>query len=91
MTAFNNISNKTSIKQRHVTVTLFRCQLAFAAILWVNWEMFATVISLCWQVNDHTDIFINQRIELCLNITINLRPLTPRIMPYYTHKMATAS
>jgi len=32
--------------------------------------------------------FINQRIECYLNNTINLRPLTPHIMPCYTHKMA---
>jgi len=42
-----------------------------------------TVISpkktLCWQVSDHTDIFINQRIECCLNNTIHFRPLTPHI------------
>ena len=44
--------------------------------------------ALCWQVNDHTDIFVNERIEFCLNSTINLRPLTPHIMPCYTHKMA---
>jgi len=34
--------------------------------------MFATVISLktlCWQANDHTDIFVNQQIEFYLNIT----------------------
>jgi len=34
------------------------------------------------------DIFINQRIKFYLNNTINLRPLTPHIMPYYTDKMA---
>jgi len=31
---------------------------------------------LCWQASGHIDIFINQRIECCLNNTINLRPLT---------------
>jgi len=36
------------------------------------------------QANDHTDVFINQRIECCLNNTINLRPLTPHIMPCYS-------
>ena len=45
----------------------------------------------CWQVNDHTDIFTNQRIEFYLNNTVNLCPLTPRIIPCYTHKMATIS
>jgi len=38
-----------------------------------------------------TDIFINQRIECYSNNTINLRPVTPRIMPCYTHKMAIVS
>jgi len=47
--------------------------------------------TLCWQASDHTDIFINQRIECYLNNTINLRPLTPHIMPCYTHKMAIVS
>ena len=28
---------------------------------------------------------------MCLNDTINLRPLTPHIMPRYTHKMAIVS
>ena len=46
---------------------------------------------LCWQANDHPDIFINQRIECYLNNTINLRPLTPHIMPCPTHKMAIVS
>jgi len=30
---------------------------------------------LCWQVNDHREIFIKQRIGFYLNNTINLRPL----------------
>jgi len=33
-----------------------------------------------------TDIFINQRIECYVNNTINLRPLTPHIMPCYPTK-----
>ena len=33
----------------------------------------------------------NQLIECYLNNTINLRPLTPHIMPCYTHKMAIVS
>ena len=41
--------------------------------------------------SDHTDIFINQRIECNLKNTISLRPLTPHIMPCYTHKMAIVS
>jgi len=45
--------------------------------------------TLCWQVNDHTDTFTNQRIEFYLNNTVNFCPLTPRIIPCYTHKMAT--
>ena len=47
--------------------------------------------TVCRKANDHTDIFINQRIECYLNNTINLRPLTPHIMPWYTHKMAIVS
>jgi len=61
----------------------YLCQLVFAAILWVKLsEMFATVISLNtlrWLVNDHTDIFMNQRIEFRVNNTTNLRPFTPHI------------
>ena len=55
--------------------------------------MFFTVISLkyAFLANDHTDILINQRIECYLNNTINLRHLTPHIMPCYTHKMAIVS
>ena len=41
--------------------------------------------------SDHTDIFVNQRIELYLNNTISPRPLTPQTMPRYTHKMAIVS
>ena len=37
------------------------------------------------------DILINQRIEFYLNNTINIRPLTPHIMPFYAHKMASYS
>jgi len=48
-------------------------------------------IRFVWQDSDHTDIFINQRIECYLNNTINLRPLTPHITPCYTHKMAIVS
>ena len=39
--------------------------------------------TLCWQFNDHTDIFLNQWAEFYLNNTINLRPLTPRIVMLY--------
>jgi len=35
--------------------------------------------------------FINKWIECYLNSTITLRPLTPYIMPCYTHKMAIVS
>ena len=38
-----------------------------------------------------TDIFINQRTGFSLNNAINLRPLTPHIVPCYTHKMASVS
>ena len=48
-------------------------------------------IRFVWQASDHTDIFINQRIECYLNNTINPRPLTPRILPCYPHKMAIVS
>jgi len=37
-----------------------------------------------------TDIFINQRIECCFNDTINLRRLTPHIMPCYTYTRSSA-
>jgi len=33
------------------------------------------------------DIFLNQLIQFYLNNTLNFRPLTPRIVPCYTHKM----
>jgi len=73
----------------------YLCQLVFAAILWVNLlEMFATVILLKCALlgkSDRSDIFITQRIEFYLNNTINFRPLTPQIMPYYTHKVAILS
>jgi len=36
-------------------------------------------------------IFINRQIEFYLDIAINLRLLTPHIMPCYTHKMAVVS
>jgi len=42
-------------------------------------------------VGKRTDIFINQRIECYLNNTINVRPLTPHVMPCYTHKVAIVS
>ena len=53
--------------------------------------MFFTVISLKYallasQWPYHTHTFINQWIERYLNNTINLHPLTPHIMPRYTHK-----
>ena len=72
----------------------FPCQLVFAAILWVKLsKMFATVVSLGWQVNEQTDIFINQRIGFYLKNTINLRPLSPHIAPCCrpTHEMAVVS
>ena len=37
------------------------------------------------------DIFIIQRVECNLNNAVNLRPLTPHIIPCYTHKMAIVS
>jgi len=51
-------------------------------LLWHHLNM------LCWQANDHMDIFVNQRIAFYLNSTINRRPLTTYIMSCYTHKMA---
>ena len=42
--------------------------------------------TLCWEVSDHVDIFLNQLIN-----AINLRFLPQRIMPCYTHKMAIVS
>jgi len=37
------------------------------------------------------DIFIIQRVECNLNNAVNLRPLTPHIIPCYAHKMAIVS
>jgi len=37
---------------------------------------------------DHVDIFLNQLVKFYLNNMVNLHPLTPRIMPSYTHKKA---
>ena len=45
---------------------------------WYRWN------TLCWQANEHADIFINRRIECYLNNTINLRPLGPHITLCYT-------
>ena len=50
----------------------------------------ATVMSLCWQFNDHPDFFYKPT-EFYLNSTINLRHLTQCIMPSYMHKMAIVS
>ena len=81
-----------------VTVTYFvpyLCQLVFAAILWVK-LLYCSLLwyhlnTLCWQVNDHIDISLNKLIQFYLNNTLNLRPLTPQIIPCYTHKMAIVS
>jgi len=59
--------------------------LIYVFSLWYHWN------TLCHQANDHTHIFINQRIECYLNNTINRRRSTPHIMPCYTHKMAIVS
>ena len=37
------------------------------------------------------DISLNQLIQFYLNNTQNFRPLTPQIIPRYTHKMAVVS
>jgi len=37
------------------------------------------------------DIFLNWVIQFYLNNTINIRLLTQRIMPCYTHKVAIVS
>ena len=55
-------------------INVFRCDIT---------EIYALLASC-----DHTDIFINQPIKYYLNNGINLLPLTPHIMPCYTHKMA---
>ena len=39
-------------------------------------------------VNDHRDIVLDHLIQFYLNNAINIRPLTPHIISYYTHKMA---
>jgi len=38
---------------------------------------------LRWQINDHTDIFIHERIEFYSNNNINRRPLTPHYAMLY--------
>ena len=47
--------------------------------------MFVTLQSLintlCRQVNDHVDIFVNWLIKFYLNDMVNLHLLTPHIMP----------
>jgi len=53
--------------------------------------MLALKYALLANYSNHTHIFVNQRIECYLNNTITLRPLTPHIMPCYTHKMAIVS
>jgi len=50
-----------------------------------------TEIRFISKASDHTDIFLNQRIECYLNNRINIRPLAPHVMPCYTHKMAILS
>ena len=42
--------------------------------------------TLCWQVSDHTDTFLNILIEFYLNKMINHRPLTPHIIPHIPTK-----
>ena len=44
--------------------------------------------TLCRQVNDHVDIFLNSEIQFYLNNKLNLRHLTTQTIPCYTHKMA---
>jgi len=43
------------------------------------------------EVNDHVDILLNQLVKFYSNDTVNLHPLTSRIMPSYTHTMANVS
>jgi len=65
----------------------YLCRLIFRAILWVKLaEMFATVISLKYALLV-SGLFLNQLVQFYLNNTLNRRPLTPHIIPCYTHKM----
>jgi len=71
----------------------YLCQLVFAAILWVKLlEMFVAMmsfkyaLSLCWWSRGHA--LKLTRLHFILNNIVNLRPLTPHIVPSYTHKMA---
>ena len=98
--AFTNVHDSFSfniyIGWRWRNFVPYLCQLVFAAILWVKLrEMFVTVIVLKYALlvsqYDHMEIFWNQLIQFRLNNTLNLRPLSPHIIPCYTHKMATAS
>ena len=41
--------------------------------------------------NDHTDISLSKLVLFYLNNALNVCPLTPQIIPCYTHKMAIAS
>jgi len=48
--------------------------------------------TLCRQVDDHMDIFLNWLVKFCLSNMVNLHQLTQHcIMPSYTHKMAIVS
>ena len=51
-------------------------------LLWLRLNM------ICWQVNDNTDIFLNQMIQCYWNNMINLHSLPAHIS--HTHKMAIA-
>jgi len=55
--------------------------------------MFLTLLSLKYvlsvYVNDHVDIFLNKLDKFYLNDMLNLHPLTPHIVPSYTHKFST--
>ena len=71
----------------------YLCQLVFSAILWVKlgrnvcycditdiWRFVSKLMIIM-------DIFLNQLIEIYSNNTLNLRSLTPHIIPCHTHKM----
>jgi len=53
-------------------------------------EMFVSLKSLkytlCRQVDDHVDIFLNELIEFYLNNMVHLHPLTPHVVSSYTPK-----
>jgi len=47
--------------------------------------------TLYWYANDRYIFFVNELIQFYVNNSMNIRLLTPHIMPSYTHNMAIVS